>query len=225
MSDLLFGMTANVLALGVLVFPLFVLPTCYLFSRAEEARSGKVLFDSAQAVHCTVMNMAAWFFAIGSYLVLTNMALHMGADRHTYSGELDWMPLQMGFSLCVPSGMAGLYLLVLWLKSHDRAGTNPAQNIFVRCFCAANVILLGSQLLLTASLALFSIINRAMSSQRTPSDGNSLTLLVGCFCLAFFLALNAFVFGQSLSTGEKPVQKPRPRPEPESEEDGVFRID
>ncbi len=134
-------LTASVLVL----VPLVVTVACYFLSRAEEKRSGEVLFAGKSAVILTLMNNAAWLFFVAWTMICFNIIGDMETSYNfeTDKSEKGWEVLRMGLALLVTSGLSLLVLSVLWRNWTVSSELLPRDNIFVKCFSGINMFVLS----------------------------------------------------------------------------------
>ena len=123
---LLMGILASVFALS-----LFVIIVCYFLSRAEERKSGKVLFSGKSAVIFTLMNNSAWLFFIAWTMICFNIIGDMeNYNWDTEESEKGWQAFRMGSALLVSSGISLFLLAVLWRNWTGNNEMLPRDNIF-----------------------------------------------------------------------------------------------
>jgi hypothetical protein len=201
MNDLIeMGLALMMLITSMLVLvPLVATVVCYFLSRAEEKRSGEVLFTGKSAVIFTLMNNAGLLFFVAWTMICFNI---IGDMENSYNNETDeyekgWEVLRMGLALLVTSGLSLLVLSVLWRNWTGSNELLPRDNIFVKCFSGINMFVLSGLVISLATSILFLLLE-AMASDNVKIDemGDVFKLpVVTLICTIVFLAINIRLFG------------------------------
>lgn len=186
-------------ALVLTLVPLVVTVVCYFLSRAEEKRSGEVLFSGKSAVIFTLMNNASWLFFVACTMVCFNIIgdVETSYDFDTGESEKGWEVMRMGMAILVTSGISLFALSLLWRNWTGSAELLPRDNVFVKCFTGINMFIL-SGLVLSLGTAILFLLLEAMASDNVKLDeiGDGFKLpLVSLITGLVFLALNIRVFG------------------------------
>ncbi len=187
------GILASVFALS-----LFVIIVCYFLSRAEERKSGKVLFSGKSAVIFTLMNNSAWLFFIAWTMICFNIIGDMeNYNWDTEESEKGWQAFRMGSALLVSSGISLFLLAVLWRNWTGNNEMLPRDNIFVKCYSGLNMLTLAGTVLWLGTLILFSLLEAMASDKISIDDMGDLFKfpVVMFFSSLVFLAGNIRVFG------------------------------
>lgn len=184
---------ASVLALSIIVTI-----CCYFLSRAEERRSGEILFTGKSAVIYTLMNNAAWLFFIAWTMICFNIIGDMETHNwDTDESEKGWQALRLGAALFVSSGVSLFVLVVLWRNWTGNNEMLPRDNMFVKCYSGLNMLMLSVTVLSLGTFILFALLEAMASDRLSIEDmGDAFKFPVVMFASSLvFLAANIRVFG------------------------------
>ena len=200
MNEMFFIMQGLMMAMAsvLLLVPLVVTVVCYFLSRAEEKRSGEVLFTAKSAVIFTLMNNAAWLFFAAWTMICFNIIGDMESyNFHSDEAEKSWEVFRMGIALVISSGLSLLILSMLWRNWTGNTELLPRDNIFVKCFSGINMAVLSVVVLALGTSIMFLLLE-AMASDDVKLDemGDMFKLpVVTLICSLVFLAMNIRLFG------------------------------
>jgi hypothetical protein len=189
-------MTVATLMLGFV--PIIVAVVCYFLSRAQERRTGTVLYSGKSAIIFTLMNNSAWLFTTAWFLIIYNIL----GDTESYSfgaeePEKNWSMFRIGFSMLLCTSVSMGLLALFWKRWSEGGSIIPKENIFVKCYSGLNVFVL-SGLVLYLGILLFSLLLEATVRDDTNLDSDVLIVpSVMLVCAFGFLVPNVWIFGRS----------------------------
>jgi len=194
-------MTVATLMLGFV--PVVVAIVCYFLSRAQERRTGEVMYSGKSAIIFTLMNNSAWLFTAAWFLIIYNIL----GDTKSYSfgateTEKDWTMFRVGFSILICTSVSMVFLTLIWRRWTEGASIIPKENIFVKCYSGLNMFVL-SGLVLYLGIFLFTSLLEATVHDTADFDSDMFIVpSVMLVCAFGFLVLNIWIFGRS--TDEPP---------------------
>jgi len=189
-------MTMGTLMLGFV--PIVVAVVCYFLSRAQERRTGEVLYSGKSAIIFTLMNNSAWLFTAAWFLIIYNIL----GDTESYSygaeeSEKNWTMFRAGFSILICTSFSLVILALIWRRWTEGGSIIPKENIFVKCYSGLNMFVL-SGLVLYVSIFLFTSLLEATVRDTADLDSDVFIVPAVMLACAFgFLVLNIWIFGRS----------------------------
>ena len=202
MMEMMF-MSVLMTFMGVLMglMPVVITVVCYFLSRAEEKRSGQVLFSGKAAVIFTLFNNAAWLFAAAWVMILFNLIGDLETRSFDFAGSSfdsepavsvskDWTLLRGGIALLICSGLAGAVLAYLWRDWTNSSSILPRDNIFVKCFSGLNLLVRAGLSLYLGTVLIFLLLQAMMDKVdlEKVGDGFKFPAVLLCCALAFLVA-------------------------------------
>ena len=199
--EIMFMTGMTFMAILLVLVPMVVTVVCYFLSRAEEKRSGQVLFSGKAAVVFTLFNNAAWLFVAAWVMILFNLIGDVETPRFAFDIDAEessksWMLLRGGFALLICSGIAIAILVYLWRDWTGNDSILPRDNIFVKCYSGLNLLALAGLTIYLGTMLLFMLLEAMADELDLEKAGDAFKFPAVLLCCSLgFLVANIRLFG------------------------------